>query len=224
MSTCGWSSTRGTGLRPGVDSWAGFCWVVRSCNLCLIASNTYSILITGYSRLPCLLFSIAAEEEKGRNKKSKQGKETMERYILRRIRPPPSFSPPSPSSSGGRLLVTILYTRPWSPAGTPGPPPLPARPKTAWLRGPFCVSTHTPSLYPSTAAWSRSTPDEEAVSRLWLAAVAPPTLTRGGLFYLLVEVGPYRRMPRQELAVASGKRLPYAAGRCSSEAPPRRGM
>ena len=48
------------------------------------------------------------------------------------------------------------------------------------------------------------------VPRLWLSAVAPPSLARAGLVYLAAEVGPYRSVPRLEL-VAAGEGLSRTA-------------
>lgn len=47
--------------------------------------------------------------------------------------------------------------------------------------------------------------------RLWLAAVAPLALVRIDLVNLVVEVGPYRRVPGQKLVVAAGRGLSCAA-------------
>ena len=47
----------------------------------------------------------------------------------------------------------------------------------------------------------RPASDEKVVSRLWLAAAA---LVRVGLLNFVLEVGPYCRVPREELAAAAG--------------------
>ena len=53
--------------------------------------------------------------------------------------------------------------------------------------------------------------NEEAVSRLWLAAAAPLALARVGHLNLVSELGPYRHAPREELVVVAGQGISRAA-------------
>ena len=51
----------------------------------------------------------------------------------------------------------------------------------------------------------RPTSGEDMVSRLRLAAVTQPALACVGFLYLVVEVGPNRRLPREEPVIATGQ-------------------
>ena len=131
-------------------------------------------------------------KEKEKAKETNKGKEQKKSTLYGGFKPPPSFSLSSPSSSGGSHATDPGISQ--EIQGRLRCPFVPKQPDRGgpWVFPPasFHISLHNLLI--------RGLHARYLVKRWWLPAIAPQRPARVGLFHLLVEVGPCRRMPRQE--------------------------
>jgi hypothetical protein len=157
--------------------------------------------ITGYSRALFSPFATKTAEQKERENKTKERNKGKVQSTAVPARPPRSRSPPQPSPPGPPRRHH---------APDPGiPQEIQDRLRRSLIprvpdRGAAGVSTSfKPTFHNIRRRVKRWCRDRG------LAADAPPALAGVGLLDLVVEVSPYRRVPRQELVAAAGKRFPH---------------